>query len=1187
MNNIQRLGRMTSLFVLAIIALRESSVAQIRDFSGTWILRDRKSLVGKDYSNVMPKEISVSQNGDSLIIQRELPGEHDILNKFTETVYLDGRKSTRVTGGKRNVTASIKPDDKTNEFTELMEFTFPNNNQDIEYSRSEKWSLSETGTNLSIVNESASERVPEHNWKMKGDYEKISTPDSANAIRFEKGLMWNDILQKAKVEQKYIFVDCYTTWCAPCKEMERDVYSSPLVANAMNSEFISVKVQMDSTSNDDKRVKAWYSIANQFQQMYNVNAYPTFLFFSPDGVAIHEDIGYKQVGDFLKVIKTAKDPNEQYFRLLSEYKGGRLANVRLKVLAYTAKRLGYEKLANDIALNYVDNYLVSLPENEFYKRENLEFVADFPKILNLESKVFKLIYAHGDKVDSIMEDERFRIELVNYVARKKWIEPELSAAGSGNREPEWSRIYAHIRSGLNADWAELNVVSTKVKWYKEHRRWKDYTAALVQEQDLYRGGKGVIYYKLVLNNAAWEIFSYSFNRQELARAVSWSESVINADSTDFNSMDTRANLLYKLGEKESAIRLEERAIEIGHNKEGTEGVKQGSMTSTLQSNLQRMKHDMPTWKMSENWKPIWRPADNPLYTRWAKDVTPGSALSEYPRPQMVRKQWENLNGLWDYAVTDSGVVMPSAFEGQILVPYPIESALSGVKRALKPNEKLWYRRTIEIGDTMNGNRVLHFGAIDWEAAIYVNEKMVGRHKGGYTSFDFDISRFIKKGKNELIICVLDPTDQGGNPHGKQALDPGGIVYTATSGIWQTVWLEPLPEKYISNLVITPSVDSSCVSLATDVFIGESGYSIEVSAFDHGAEVAKGIAVNFDTDIKGGNIARYQLNLNISEPHLWSPRDPFLYDLVIKLVHKGKVIDQIGSYFGMRKVEIKRDSAGKDRIFLNGRYIFNLGVLDQGFWPDGVYTAPTDAALRFDIETIKNMGFNAIRKHIKVEPARWYYYCDKIGLLVWQDMPNPASLTDDARDAFERENRIIMHQLHNYPSIICWVLFNEGWNSYDQERLTKAMKQADPGRLINGHSGQNYDRNSSTNPDQRWVGSDLADIHDYPGPGIAPELPGKARVLGEWGGVKVISLGHEWKNEGNWGYITNDAYSFAEKYRYMTKHLKLFEEEGLSASIYTQPFDVETEENGLITYDRELIKIPIEEIKSINNIILHE
>jgi beta-galactosidase/beta-glucuronidase len=570
----------------------------------------------------------------------------------------------------------------------------------------------------------------------------------------------------------------------------------------------------------------------------------------------------------------------------------------------------------------------------------------------------------------------------------------------------------------------------------------------------------------------------------------------------------------------------------------------------------------------------WKPTNMSLPTRWSKDVSPLNTLPEYPRPQMVRANWESLNGLWDYAVTDSTTYRPDQFDGKILVPYPLESALSGVKRVLQPDQRLWYQRSFSIGEKQKDKRfLLHFGAVDYQATVYVNGKEMGRHTGGYQEFTVDITAAVQKGGNELMVAVTDPTDKGNNPKGKQVLTPQGIMYTPTSGIWQTVWMETVPEVYIKKLHFTPDVDNSSLTLQVSCSGNSNGYTIRAEARSGDKEVGATTGLQ---DVL--------LRLPVKDVHLWSPDDPFIYDLTMMLLKNGKVIDTVGSYFGMRKIQVKKDSLGQERIFLNNKYTFNLGVLDQGFWPDGIYTAPTDAALKWDIEAIKGMGFNTIRKHIKIEPARWYYWCDRLGMLVWQDMPYPANLSDEAKMEFEKENEANISELYNYPSIVCWVLFNEGWNSYDQERLTSWVKRKDPSRIVDGHTGENYDRNSPRDPSQKWIDADMTDVHDYPGPGIAPYLPGKAKVLGEWGGVRVPTPGHQWDPSKGWGYIQSSSAEFAKKYAFMIRHLKLFEEEGLSASIYTQPFDVEIEENGLITYDREVFKIPMETMKKLNSLM---
>lgn len=577
-----------------------------------------------------------------------------------------------------------------------------------------------------------------------------------------------------------------------------------------------------------------------------------------------------------------------------------------------------------------------------------------------------------------------------------------------------------------------------------------------------------------------------------------------------------------------------------------------SMLSCYQSEL----HAQSGWKMQPS----------PLQTRWAKDVNPEKVLPEYPRPQLVRKEWQNLNGLWQYAITEKDASQPSTFDGQILVPFAIESALSGVKKPVLPTQRLWYKRTFQQPATKNAERVLlHFGAVDWQTTVLVNGKEAGKHTGGYQNFSFDITDLLKSGDNELIVNVYDPTDQGPNPHGKQVLAPKGIRYTATTGIWQTVWLETVPPVYISSLVLIPEVNDGYLSIKVNTTGEAAGYTVEASAGSN--------------SIKGN--ANEALKLPVKNAHLWNPEDPFLYDLTIKLVKNGTTEDHVTSYFGMRKIEIKKDAKGQERIFLNDKYTYNLGVLDQGFWPDGIYTAPTDAALKFDVEAIKAMGFNTIRKHIKIEPARWYYHADKLGMLVWQDMVTCASLQPDAKKAFEEENAANVQQLFNYPSIICWVLFNEGWYTYDQSRLTEWLQNTDHSRLINGHTGENYGKDGPQNPAEKWANSDLTDIHDYPGPGIAPALPNKARVLGEWGGVGVPVKGHQWNAAAGWGYVKITPSEMSGKYAGMNKRLKAYETEGLSGSIYTEPYDVEIEENGLMTYDREIIKVPMNTLRKIH------
>ncbi|WP_436490529.1 sugar-binding domain-containing protein [Chitinophaga sp. ARDCPP14] len=566
-----------------------------------------------------------------------------------------------------------------------------------------------------------------------------------------------------------------------------------------------------------------------------------------------------------------------------------------------------------------------------------------------------------------------------------------------------------------------------------------------------------------------------------------------------------------------------------------------------------------------------------MQTRWAKEVNPNNVLKEYPRPLLKRRKWQNLNGLWEYSITDSTTTLPANFEGRILVPYPVESALSGVQKKLFPEMRLWYRKIIQKPAIKGNDRIiLNFGAVDWQATIFINKKQIGTHTGGYQSFSFDITDLLKPDNNEILVKVFDPSDKGPNPHGKQVLNPTNIYYTSSSGIWQTVWLETVPAMYIANIKTTPDIDKStlALSITTKGKIENTGLEITTSANDKVVSIQK-----FPITNNQGNYT-----LTIPKAKLWSPDDPFLYDLTVKLIKKNKIIDEVESYFGMRKINIQKDEKGADRIFLNNKYTYNLGILDQGFWPEGLYTAPTDEALAFDIKTIKSLGFNTIRKHIKVEPERWYYHADKIGMLVWQDFVNPPHGYPKGYDSiFEKETQETIDQLHDHPSIITWVLFNERWGAYDQKRLTEWVKKYDPSRIINGHSGELlYVNNQLRAPaDDPWIGSDMTDVHSYPDPINAPPLPNKARVIGEFGGVGVPVPGHEWDDMQGWGYIQVTPEELKTKYIHMTSELKKLEVAGLSASIYTQPFDVEGEENGLLTYDREIIKIPVTELRAIN------
>lgn len=557
----------------------------------------------------------------------------------------------------------------------------------------------------------------------------------------------------------------------------------------------------------------------------------------------------------------------------------------------------------------------------------------------------------------------------------------------------------------------------------------------------------------------------------------------------------------------------------------------------------------------------WHPAVAPLMTRWAAEVSPTNALPEYPRPQLVRADWLNLNGLWDYAITPATADKAPAFDSEILVPFPLESALSGVMRRLDEKSLLWYRRHFTVPSAWAGRRVrLHFGAADWQARVLVNGHEVGQHRGGYDSFSFDITESLKSaGDQELMVAVTDPTE-GDQPRGKQSRKPEGIFYTPCSGIWQTVWLEPVSKVCIDDLGMVPDLDASALRLRVSANSLAESVNVEAIASASGREVGR---------VTG--LANQDLRLALASPHLWSPDDPFLYDLRVTLKEGERVLDTVTSYFGMRKVALRKDGDGVTRIALNDRVLFQVGTLDQGFWPDGIYTAPTDAALRFDIEFLKQAGFNLARKHVKVEPERWYYWCDKLGLLVWQDMPSGNNSTPEGRTRFEAELQRMVEGRRNHPSVILWVLFNEGWGQYDTERLTQWLKMLDPSRLVTDASGWTDKR----------VG-DIIDAHSYPGPESPSPEAERAAVIGEFGGLGLGVDEHTWSKRF-WGYqAMADRQTLTARYSSLLGRLWTLKDSfGLSAAVYTQTTDVETECNGLMTYDRAVSKLDLPQVRAAN------
>lgn len=538
-------------------------------------------------------------------------------------------------------------------------------------------------------------------------------------------------------------------------------------------------------------------------------------------------------------------------------------------------------------------------------------------------------------------------------------------------------------------------------------------------------------------------------------------------------------------------------------------------------------------------------------TKWAKEVDPQKPWPDYPRPQMTRADWLNLNGIWEYQPGSEGDAVPAGrtLSSQILVPYPVESALSGV---MEHHDRLWYRRTFVVPSGWKGKNVrLNFGAVDFESEVYINGKSVGIHKGGYLPFSYDITPFLRKsGSQEVIVRVFDATDDAGEPRGKQTLRPGGIMYTPTTGIWQTVWLEPVARTSVKDLKIVPDIDTHRVSVTVNATTPTPDTRVTVTVKDAGRVVRTVIG-------KPG----MALSIPIPNQKLWSPDHPFLYDLDVKMTGSGGS-DHVTSYFGMRKISLGMDH-GVKKMLLNNRFVFQIGPLDQGFWPDGIYTQPTEAALKADIQSMKTFGFNMVRKHIKIEPARWYYWTDRLGLLVWQDMPSANSYTGHPapldKPEYETELRDMVQTLWNVPSIIMWDAFNEGQGQYDTPRLVGIVKKLDPSRLVNEASGGAY------------TGSgDVHDVHSYPPPNCPPPSETQALACGEYGGIGLFVKGHTWMPKGGGYTEVRNGKALEALYGEFSAKLKMFRDErGMSAAVYTQITDVETELNGLMTYDRVL------------------
>ena len=575
----------------------------------------------------------------------------------------------------------------------------------------------------------------------------------------------------------------------------------------------------------------------------------------------------------------------------------------------------------------------------------------------------------------------------------------------------------------------------------------------------------------------------------------------------------------------------------------------------------------------------WAPVGDRIITVWGENLDPADVLPEYPRPQMVREQWVNLNGLWEYAIAPIEAV-PEEIDGHILVPFAIESALSGVGRAVTENDALWYSREITIPKDWDGQRIiLHFGAVDWKAEVYVDAQLVGEHTGGYTPFSFDITDFLGKGRRHTLkVKVTDSTDKWYQPHGKQVSDPRGIWYTAVTGIWQTVWMEPVPSSSINSYYAVSDIDSGTLAVSVDAALAD-GDIVEVVLLADGVPVV---------EAEGREVT-----LHVPDMKLWSPSDPYLYDIEIKVVSDGAIVDCVKGYAAMRKISYARDEDGHKRMLLNNKPLFQYGPLDQGWWPDGLYTAPSDEALLFDIEKTKEMGFNLIRKHVKVEPARWYWHCDRLGMLVWQDMPSTtygdnkwgnhaydtgtdSKITQEGKDNYYSEWGEIIQDFKVFPCIVSWVPFNEAWGQFDTEAVVQFTRAQDPTRLINYASGGNFERCSG----------DILELHNYPHPEMYLYDSDYINVLGEYGGIGWPVEGHLWQPDRNWGYIqfksADEVLDVYEKYADMLIELI---DDGFAAAIYTQTTDVEIEVNGLMTYDRKVVKLDMERLNSINRRVI--
>ena len=606
----------------------------------------------------------------------------------------------------------------------------------------------------------------------------------------------------------------------------------------------------------------------------------------------------------------------------------------------------------------------------------------------------------------------------------------------------------------------------------------------------------------------------------------------------------------------------------------------------------------------------WAPVGKEIKTPWASEITPENVHQEYPRPQMVREKWANLNGLWNYAITDLNANTFKA-EGEILVPFAVESSLSGVGRRITKENSLWYEREFSVPSSWKGqNIILHFGAVDWKAEVFVNGQLVGEHKGGYDPFSYDITPYLNKsGKQKVVVKVFDATDNSMQPRGKQCIINSAIWYTPVSGIWQTVWLEPVNKTHIQDYYPVSNLAKSTLTVDVKTVNAYVRDIVEVELLEGG--IGYNPEMPSDNVIAKAVVSNGKAVINVPEMKTWSPDSPYLYGMRITITRDGKIIDQVEGYTAMRSINAQNDKSPNQykRMALNGKNLFQYGPLDQGWWPDGLYTAPSDEALKFDIVKTKEMGYNMIRKHIKVEPARWYYWCDVLGMMVWQDMPSigdfagtqlrsrdldvqkavknvwskdsllggtECEIPQEWKDNFYNEWTNIMTALRGFQCIVCWVPFNEAWGQFDTPEVVKYTKKFDPTRLVNESSGGNF----------HLVG-DIIDVHHYPHPAMNVFESKFINVLGEYGGIGYPVPGHTWEIDRKWGYGKNKQNSeeVMQQYEVYAEMLKVFVQTGCAAAVYTQTTDVEGEVNGLMTYDRAVIKVDIPRLAEINRAVI--